>query len=279
MRDSPGLRARRFLARTLPALALPLATLAGAAGPVPDVFPDVGAAYFVTVDDRPVFGAQAQRALPPASLAKIMTALLVAEHDAPDAVVTVSARAAAAPGARAGLRAGERWRAGDLLAAMLLASANDACLALAEHAAGTEHAFVAQMNRRAQALRLAATSFANACGHDAPGMLTTALDLAQLAPVALRQEAIAQAARTEAHSIRAIGGRTIRLRNTNAFVGRVPGVTGLKTGYTRLAGRNLVLTAERDGHRVTVILLGARDRWWDAAAMLERAFDTVRAGR
>ena len=67
------------------------------------------------------------------------------------------------------------------------------------------------------------------------------------------------------------------MRTTNAFLGRVPGVTGLKTGYTPRAGTCLVLTAEREGVRVTVVLLGAHERWWDAAAMLERGFDVARA--
>lgn len=276
MREGLGAWTRRLLARALVAV-----VLLGPGVPVlaaTDAFPGVAAAYLVVVDGHAVFAADAARRLPPASLAKVMAALVASGHDA-DAVVVVSARAAAATGSRAGLRAGEKWKAGDLLAAAMLASANDACLALAEHVAGSEASFVAAMNRRAQASGLAATTFVNACGHDAPGMLTSAQDMAALAGAALAVPAIAEVVRVETRTIRSLGGRTIPLRNTNAFVGRVPGVTGLKTGYTARAGRNLVLTATRDGHVATVVLLGARDRWWDAAAMLERAFDTVRAGR
>ncbi len=273
------LRAAAVFGGTLLACALAGAAFAAPAAPVRDIFPGVANAYLVTVDDVPVFGAATTRPLPPASLAKLVAALVIAEAVDGDVPVTVSARAAAATGSRAGLRAGERLRARDLMAAMLIASANDACLALAEHASGNERAFVVRMNARAKALGLPATRFANACGFDAPRMLTTAADLAIVAQAALAQPAIAVWTALESQAIRTLAGREIVLRNTNAFVGRVPGVTGLKTGYTAKAGRNLVLTAVRDGHRATVILLGAQDRWWDAAALLERAFDTTRPAR
>lgn len=261
---------RRFLALALSATS----TAAPFAAPI-DAFPGVAAAYLVLADDTVVFAAEPHRRWPPASLAKLALALVVADAASPDAIATVSARAAAATGSRAGLRAGDRVRVRDLVAAAMMASGNDACLALAEHVAGNESAFVSAMNARMQGLGLSDTVFVNACGHDAPGMRTSAADVATLARAVLAQPVIATWTRTEAHTIRTLGGRELRLRNTNAFVGRVPGVTGLKTGYTARAGRNLVLTAEREGHRVTVVLLGARDRWWDAAAMLERAFDAV----
>ncbi len=164
------------------------------------------------------------------------------------------------------------------MAAMLMASANDACLALGSTSRSAS-AFVERMNARAQSMRLEATTFVNACGHDVPRMLASATDLAALASATLAQPAIAEWTGKETHAVRTLDGREIALRTTNAFVGRVPGVTGLKTGYTSKAGRNLVLTATREGHRVTVVMLGARDRWWDAAAMLERAFDAARAPR
>lgn len=251
------------------------AALSGSPAAPSVAFPGVAAAHFVLADGAVVFAADAHRRWPPASLAKLAAVLVVTDTTSPDAVVTVSPRAAAATGSRAGLRAGDRLRVRDLVAAAMMASGNDACLALAEHVSGSEAAFVAAMNVRVRGLGLSDTAFTNACGHDAPGMRTSAADMATLARAALAVPAIATWARTEAHSIRTLGGRELRLRNTNAFVGRVAGVTGLKTGYTAKAGRNLVLTAEREGHRVVVVLLGARDRWWDAAAMLERAFDTV----
>jgi len=258
------------------AFALFVAAFAVRAAPT-DSFPGAAAAYLVTVDGVPAFAAHPERPLPPASLAKLMTALLVAEAAVGDAIVTIGPGAAAETGTRLGLRAGERVRASDLLAAMLVASANDACRALADWLAGSEREFVARMNARAAALGLGDTVFRNACGHDAPGMHSSARDLSALADRVLAQPQLAGLAALEQRTLRTLGGRTFRVRTTNAFVGRIPGVTGLKTGYTARAGTCLVLTAEREGVRVIVVLLGARERWWDAAAMLEHGFDFANA--
>jgi len=242
-----------------------------------DPFVGVAAAYEVRIDGRTQWSARADRPLPPASLTKVMTALLVLEAGRPDDSVIVSKRAAAQTGARLGLVAGERMRVSALLAAMLIRSANDACVALAEWMAGSEQAFVARMNARAAALGLTATHFANACGHDAESHVAAAADLARLAAIALERPEFARLVATESAFVRTEGGRGWRLANTNALLGRVPGVRGVKSGYTRHAGTCLIVEAERDGHRVLVVLLGARDRWWDAAAIVERAFDVARA--
>jgi D-alanyl-D-alanine carboxypeptidase (penicillin-binding protein 5/6) len=241
---------------------------------LPDPYAGSAHAYLVQTDDVDRFGAQIDTPLPAASLGKMMTALLVAEAR-PDAgaVTTISPTAAAAGGARLGLRAGERIDVESLLAAMLLRSANDSCAALAEWQAGSERAFVARMNARAVALGLAGTHFVNACGFDAPGQHSTARDLLVLARRVLAQPALAALVRRESMTIATQGGRRFALRNTNALLGRVPGVIGVKTGYTSKAGTCLVVVAERKGRRVYVALLGAGDRWWDAAAMIERAFD------
>jgi D-alanyl-D-alanine carboxypeptidase (penicillin-binding protein 5/6) len=159
---------------------------------------------------------------------------------------------------------------------MLLHSANDACVALAEWAAGSEPAFVARMNARAAAMGLTRTHFANACGFDAPGHAASARDLAALVRAFMAEPQLAARARTEAAVLHTRGGRSMRVANTNALLGRVPGVIGAKTGYTSRAGRCLAVVAERDGVRVVAVLLGAGDRWWDAAAMIERAFDAAR---
>ena len=224
------------------------------------------------IDGTRVWAARADSRLPPASLVKLMTALLVAESGKPDAVVTIGASAAAATGARLGLRQGDRVRVSALLAATLIQSANDACRALAQWQAGTETAFVASMNRRAAEWGLSGTSFADACGHDAPGARTTARDLAVLANRVLDVPALATLVATERLDIRTEAGRVFHLATTNALLGRVPGVRGVKTGYTPAAGMSVIVYAERDGARVLVVLLHARDRWWDAAAMIERAF-------
>lgn len=261
-------------------LATALVCLAGAAGAAEptDRFPRAAAAYLVALDGRELWGRDAGGARPPASLTKIMTALVALEGpwDAA-APVDVSARAARAGGTRAGLRRGERLAAGDLLAATLVASANDACLALAEHLAGDEPAFVARMNARAQALGLAATRFENACGHDGPGHRSSARDLLALTRAALAQPEVRRLAALEAVTLRTLAGRVLSLRTTNALLGRLRGARGVKTGYTAAAGRCVVALVERDGVELLVVLLDAADRWWAAAGLVEKAF--AEAGR
>jgi D-alanyl-D-alanine carboxypeptidase (penicillin-binding protein 5/6) len=201
-----------------------------------------------------------------------MTALLAAERGGEDAWIPVSARAARETGAHLGLRAGERLRAGDALAATLVASANDACLALAEHVGGSVEGFVAAMNRRAGALGLGATRFENPCGHDAPGHRASARDLLALTRAVLAVPALAALVSRERVEVVTQGGRRIAAPTKNSLLGRVRGLDGVKTGTTEAAGRCVIARAERDGTEVLVVLLDAPDRWFTAAALVEAAF-------
>ncbi|MBI4536507.1 MAG: D-alanyl-D-alanine carboxypeptidase [candidate division NC10 bacterium] len=253
--------------------------LAGAtAHAAEDRFPDVASAYLVRVREQVLWAGHPTKRLPPASLTKLMTALLVLENYRPEAVVSVGRAAAAETGARLGLKAGERMRVKDLLAATLVRSANDACHALAAWRAGSQARFVTWMNRRAAELGLTDTWFANACGLDAPGHYSSVQDLAVLADAAMRHATLADlVARTEAVVRTADGRRTFRFKNRNALIGRLPGAIGVKSGYTRKAGPCVVALAEREGVRVLLIMLNASNRWWDAHGMIERAF--AEAGR
>ncbi|MGZ9197285.1 MAG: D-alanyl-D-alanine carboxypeptidase family protein, partial [Candidatus Deferrimicrobiaceae bacterium] len=132
-----------------------------------DPFGNVAAAYLVKVDGREVWARNADAPLPPASLAKMMTALLVLERADLGQLVTVSREASRETGTRIGLAPGDRMTVLELLAATLIGSANDACHVLAEHIAGSETKFVTLMNARAREMGLSDTRFANACGHDA----------------------------------------------------------------------------------------------------------------
>ncbi len=250
------------------ALAIPVP-----AASVQDAFPAVASAYLVKIQQETVWAKARTKRLPPASLTKIMTALLVLEEYRPQEVVPIGQAAAAETGTRLGLRAGDRMAVRDLLAATLLHSANDACHALADWRAGDEARFVKLMNRRARELELTDTHFANACGLDAPGHYSSVRDLAVLTEVALRNRVFAKlVASPEAVVSTADNGHRFTLENRNALVGRFPGVQGVKSGYTRNAGKCLVAVAERDGIRVLVVLLNAPDRWWHAHAILEQAF-------
>ena len=243
-----------------------------------DRFPGIASAYLVRARDEILWAGNPAKRLPPASLTKIMTALLVLEAYQPEAVVTVGKAAAAETGSRLGLKAGERMRVEDLLAATLIRSANDACHALADWRAGSQARFVALMNRRAAELGLADTHYANACGLDAPGHYSSVQDLAALTDAAMRHPIFAAlVARTEVQVETADGRRRFRVANRNALVGRLPGAIGVKSGYTRKAGPCVAVVAERDGVRVLLVMLNGSNRWWDAHGMVEQAF--VAAGQ
>jgi serine-type D-Ala-D-Ala carboxypeptidase (penicillin-binding protein 5/6) len=254
-----------------------LVVVAAGARAADDPYPWVAAAYVVKRDGALLWAGQPHARLAPASLAKMMTALLAIERGALDAKVEVRPGVLRATGTRLGLRPGEKFQAGDLLAATIVRSANDACRALAEHVGGTVEAFVERMNERAATLGLADTRFADPCGHDRQGQYSSALDLARLAEEVMRHDEYLRLARAERLHIRALeGGRRFTLRNTNALLGRYAGTVGLKTGYTEGAGNCLVALAERDGVRVLAVLLDAPNRWWNAAGLLDRAFAAAR---
>jgi D-alanyl-D-alanine carboxypeptidase (penicillin-binding protein 5/6) len=260
-------------ALTALAMAAALAWTCTAPAAVPDRFPGAAAAYLVIADGQPLWAAEPDRPLPSASLTKLMTALLVVESAQGESVVTVSRTAARATGARMGLATGTRLSVSDLLAGLLLRSGNDACIALAEHVAGSEARFVARMNERARTWGLAGTRFANACGFDAPGHHASARDLAALARRLLAVPELARLVAQERLEVAGADGRRYALANTNLLFGVVPGLAGVKTGYTSRAGHCLVAYAKRDGRDVLVVLLRGADRWWDAVAMIEQAFD------
>lgn len=246
--------------------------LAEAAGPG-DPFGNVAAAYLVKVDGREVWARNPERRLPPGSLTKMMTALLVLERADLRSVVTVSREASRETGTRLGLALGDRMPVIDLLAATLIGSANDACHALADHVEGSETKFVVLMNARAREMGLSNTRFANACGHDAPGMHSTARDLARLAETAMGNPVFAKMAGLEDGWIStADAGKKFSLENKNLLIGRYRGAKGVKTGFTGRAGKCLAALAERGGKRVLLVLLNAPDRWWKAEEILDAAF-------
>ena len=235
--------------------------------------PQTAAAYLVQVNGTTIWSQAGQRRLPQASLAKIMTALLVLEQGRPEELITVGITAARETGTRIGLKQGDRLRTQDLLAATLLNSANDACRALADHLGAGQPRFVIRMNRRAQELGLANTHFANACGHDHREQYSTAEDLARLAELAMSHRAFAGLVRTVTMPIGTVNGqRSFRLENKNELVGRYRGAIGIKTGTTEKAGKCLIALAERESNRVLLVMLKAPERWWQAVAILDRAF-------
>ena len=238
-----------------------------------DPFGNVAAAYLLKVDGREVWARNPSARLPPGSLAKMMTALLVLEQADIRSVVTVSREASRETGTRLGLAPGDRMTVLELLAATLIGSSNDACHALADHVAGSEKRFVDRMNARAREMGLSGTRFANACGHDDPGLYSTARDLARLAETAMGNPVFAKMAGLEDGWISTVdAGKKFSLENKNLLIGRYRGTKGVKTGFTGRAGKCLAAFAERDGKRVLLVLLNAPDRWWKAEEILDAAF-------
>ena len=272
--------AQRALIVLIVALAAGLHTGAARAGDtLVDLFPRAAAGYIVAINGKPRWARAPDSPRPPASLTKVLTALVLLEQNwQPHAEITVSPRAAAASGARLGLRAGDRAYAAELLEAMLVASANDACLALAEAAAGSAQGFVKRMNERVAALGMTSSHFEDPCGFDQPRQVSTPNDLLRLTEAALAlpifMQAIAQA-RGEVHTL---GGRKLAYATSNLLLGRLDGARGVKTGQTSNAGRCLIGLVTRGTTQVIVVLLDSPDRWWTAAVLIEEAFRAAQSG-
>lgn len=242
-----------------------------------NAFPGSARGYLVKIGNTPAWGEGIQRRLPPASLTKMMTALLALERGRLDDVVTVSPAAAHETGSRLGLRSGQHFTVRSMLAAAMIRSANDACHVLADYVGGNEARFVRLMNAKAAALGMRNTHFTNACGHHDIMHYSSAADLAILAERLLRYPVVVQLAQRSLFAIRTRdGAKTYTFKSTNKLLGQYPGAMGLKTGYTPQAGRCLVATAYRNGTRVLLVLLHAPQRWETASAMLDQAFNRVR---
>ena len=215
---------------------------------------------------------------PIASITKIMTALLIMERMDPADVVVVDPRAVFqrhdyGADSTLGLRAGERITVEDLLYGLLLGSANDAASALAIAEAGSETAFVGQMNARAHALGMRHTSFRSVHGLDDRGH-STAADLLRLVRAADRTAGFDRITATRQHTIPAPRGPARRIQNRNALLWLYPGSFGTKTGTTGGAGACLVASAQRDGRRLVAIVLGApHEPFSDAASLLDYGFE------
>ncbi len=241
------------------------------AAPVP--FPVAASAYQLSIDGVARFTQAHQQRLPPASLTKLMTTLLVLESGQLQQTATVSRAASRESGTRLGLRAGEQLAVQDLLAASLIYSANDACHVLAEHLAGNEKKFVRIMNQRARDWHLVNTHFANACGHDDAAQYSSAQDLAILAEKIWAYPQVREwVGKTQVTIFSQPANRQFNLLNKNALIGRYPDALGLKTGYTPKAGKCLIAVTERNGVQVLLVLLNAPNRWWDASDMLDYGF-------
>jgi len=234
--------------------------------------PEIAARAWLLMDARSgkvIMEHQADERMAPASLTKIMSALVILEHGHLDDEVTVSPKAARAHKTHLRLRTGQIFRLEDLLKAMLIMSANDACLAASEHVGGDEARFVDLMNAKAVALGLTNTHFSNACGFDAPEHYSTAEDLAKLSEIAMHHPVFKELVREEREIIMPINEhRAYVLRTTNRLLGRIPGVQGVKTGFTSKAGRCLIAKVSQDGSDLLLVILNSKRRWNTATSLI-----------
>lgn len=224
-----------------------------------------------------LFEKNAHEARPIASVTKVMTLLLIMEEIDSGRLslsdtVTASAHAAGMGGSDIWLEEGETMTVDDMLKAIVIMSANDAAVALAEKIAGSEDAFVQRMNERAKELGMNDTVFKNCCGLDEDGHVSSAYDVALMSRELIGHDKIFDYTTTWMDSVR--DGAT-QLVNTNRLIRTYTGITGLKTGTTSQAGSCMTATAQRDGMTLIAVVLGADTsalRFSETATLLDTGF-------
>jgi D-alanyl-D-alanine carboxypeptidase (penicillin-binding protein 5/6) len=254
----------------------------GAEGtPPPHAFVVVDAATGAVLTSRDL-----HEALPPASTAKIMTALVAVERLAPTALISVTPNAAGRECMCIGLKPGKSWPFDQTMASMMMVSANDAAYAVAETAGGSISGFAAQLNATARRYGMKDSTFGDPAGLDDAtsykgGPKVSAYDLAIATRNALTVPAIAQWAATRTYQFTDVAGAPHQLTNHDKFLPGSEygylGANGFKTGFTQRAGHTLVATANRGGRELIVVILGAVDSGYAwAASLLDQEFATPR---
>src|SRR3989344_3008328 len=205
--------------------------------------------------------------LSPASTTKIMTALVALDSYDLGEVVTI--KNLLTDGQTMKLFVGEKMMVENLLYGTLVMSGNDAAYALADHYPGGVDGFVSAMNEKAKALKLTQTHFTNPMGFDNPNHKTSAMDLANLARVALSNPVIAKMVAIPQITIADVTHTYYHpLKNVNELLGKIPGVGGIKTGWTEEAGENLVTLVDRNGHNVILVVLHSEDRFAETTVLI-----------
>lgn len=271
---APGVSSREL---TIP---FPIPSIAPYPTNVTRVFPgeEVSAGGIVIVDaDSGVvlFQRNSYEPFSPASTTKILTALVALDSYSLDDVMTV--KTLKNSGASMKLVAGERITVENLLYGALIQSGNDAAWTLAENYPGGVDAFVMTMNEKAKQLHLTQSYFTNPVGFDDPTHKMTPMDLARLAGVALSNKTIVKMVAIPQITISDVTHTYFHsLINVNALLGKIPGVGGIKTGWTEEAGENLVTLVERGNHRVIIVVLKSKDRFADTTKLIDWTFGNHR---
>lgn len=227
-----------------------------------------------------LFGKQANKRRPPASTTKIMTAILGLELGRSDEVVTISQKAARIGESTLHLDPGEKINLYELITGALVKSGNDACVAIAEHIAGSEEQFIQLMNSKALALGAQNTHFGNTNGLPLKDHYSTAYDLALMARHGLSIPQFASITRQKETEIHFLEPDILMdLRNTNKLLWNYPYADGVKTGTTTAAGKCLVASATKEGRQLLVVVLNAPDRFGDSKKLLEWGFENTETVR
>lgn len=239
------------------------------------------AAVLVDVETGQIYFAKNHtRRVEPASLTKLMTAVVAVENGNLNDVVTVSSRAAYVEmGSIIDIRKGEKITLEELLKAALVCSANDATVAVAEHVGGNHGRFIKMMNAKAASLGLFKTRYANTNGYHDPNHYTTAQDLAVLTRYALGHPKINELVQTRETTVRWVEPpqREEKISNSNRLLsGDYEGIDGVKTGTTPMAGNCLIASATRDGRRLIAVALHSDNRYLDCVRMFDYGFKVVK---
>jgi D-alanyl-D-alanine carboxypeptidase len=256
---------------------------AGAAPrPVPGPGQKVRARYAILVD--PATGAvlwsrRSRMPVPPASLTKMLTALAVRASLDMDAMTVASRASARQPARRLAMRRGQRLTVNQALKALMIVSANDVAVMLAEAAGGSVARFARAMDAESKLLGLRGSTWRNPHGLDARGHRSTAYDLAILARAVLRDRWLARVVRTRHAAFTTPGGRRVTLTAHSRFLLGYRGAVGVKTGFTDDAGHCLAAAATRGGRTLIAVVLHSPDNAGDAGRMLDWGFGRGRSAR
>ncbi len=239
-------------------------------GEISEPYIPARAAYLLdTSTGEVLYEKNADEELPMASTTKIMTAIVVLEHASLDESTSISEMASSTGESSVWLEKGEVLTVEQLLYALMVQSANDSAVALAEHVAGSVEAFVAMMNGKCVELGAAHTHFTNPHGLDQSGHYTTARDLALISSYAMRNPVFRELVIADAYQIPWPGHPYPRvLENHNKFLKLYPYANGIKTGYTDEAGKCLVASALRDDRELISVILNGGESYWDQTIQL-----------
>lgn len=238
-------------------------------------FPTLSAQGVLAIDldsGVPLYEKNPNAELLPASTTKIVTAMVAMDFYKLDDILTIP-KGVNVDGQKMGLYAGEKMKVEDLLYGLLVYSANDAAMTFAIDYPGGYDAFIEQMNVKAKALHMVNSHFENPVGLDGNTQTTTAKDMVRASEMAMRNTEFSKIVGTKSVVISdATGKIKYSLNNINQLLGNVPGVLGIKTGWTENARENLVTYMKRDGHVIILAVLGSQDRFGETRELINWIF-------